>query len=235
MKNQYFGDINDYRKYGLLRALRAASGLRLGVWWMLTPDDERRDGKFVAYLTQPGRWRTFDPSLFDLLATVLSAERRVSVIANSGLLGDSLFVDAVVPDSKPARTASFAMVQERLRPAELVFLDPDNGLEIPSCPQGRRGSSKYVLSRELAELFGCEKSLLVYQHFRREERGAFVVRMSTSLRAATGAREVTCFQTSHVAFFLVAHPTHSVMLKSAVRHVSEQWGDQFRVFSDGNV
>lgn len=202
---------------------------------MLTPDDGREDGKFVAYLTQPDRWRPFDPSLFDLLATALPAERRVSVIANSGLLGDSLFVDAVVPDNKPARTASFAKVQEKLRSAELVFVDPDNGLEIPSCPLGRRGSSKYVLSRELAELFGCGKSLLVYQHFRREERSAFVRRMSTSLRSATGAREVTCFQTSHVAFFLVAHPTHSVMLKPSARHVSERWGDQFRVFSDGNV
>lgn len=235
MKNQYFGDINDYRKYGLLRALRAASGLRLGVWWMLTPDDGREDGKFVIYLTQPDRWRQFDPPLFELLAAALPAERRVSVIANSDLLGDAVFVDAVVPDGKPARTASFAEVQEVLRPAELVFVDPDNGVEIPSCPMGHSGSSKYVRSRELAELFGRGKSLLVYQHFRREERSAFVVRMSAALRAATGAREVTCFQTSHVAFFLVAHPAHSAKLKSAARHVSEKWGDQFRVFSDGNV
>ena len=29
MKDQYFGDINDYRKYGLLRALQAGSGLGL--------------------------------------------------------------------------------------------------------------------------------------------------------------------------------------------------------------
>ena len=33
MKDQYFGDINDYRKYGLLRPIIASSG------WMLTPDD----------------------------------------------------------------------------------------------------------------------------------------------------------------------------------------------------
>ncbi|MDO8501594.1 MAG: hypothetical protein Q7S20_07100 [Gemmatimonadaceae bacterium] len=50
MKHQYFGDVNDYRKYGLLRILQQASGLRLGVCWMLTPDDTRTDGKFVAYL-----------------------------------------------------------------------------------------------------------------------------------------------------------------------------------------
>jgi hypothetical protein len=44
MKNQYFGDINDYRKYGLLRMLQSSGGGRLLVAWMLTPDDGSRDG-----------------------------------------------------------------------------------------------------------------------------------------------------------------------------------------------
>lgn len=33
MKNQYFGDINDYRKYGLLRVLQS-TGSKLLVAWM---------------------------------------------------------------------------------------------------------------------------------------------------------------------------------------------------------
>ena len=36
MKDQYFGDINDYRKYGLLRVITASSGLQLLVAWMLS-------------------------------------------------------------------------------------------------------------------------------------------------------------------------------------------------------
>ena len=39
MKNQYFGDINDYRKYGLLRLIAKKTGLKIGICWMLTPDD----------------------------------------------------------------------------------------------------------------------------------------------------------------------------------------------------
>ena len=39
MKNQYFGDVNDYRKYGLLRALQGEGSLSTLVAWMLTPDD----------------------------------------------------------------------------------------------------------------------------------------------------------------------------------------------------
>jgi hypothetical protein len=39
VRNQYFGDINDYRKYGLIRALTNHGELRTTVCWMLTPDD----------------------------------------------------------------------------------------------------------------------------------------------------------------------------------------------------
>ena len=45
MKDQYFGDVNDFRKYGLLRLLTLQDGLRLGVCWMLTAPDGRPDGR----------------------------------------------------------------------------------------------------------------------------------------------------------------------------------------------
>jgi len=47
MKNQYFGDINGYRKYGLLRALQSNWAGRLLVAWMLIHDDTVETGDFV--------------------------------------------------------------------------------------------------------------------------------------------------------------------------------------------
>src|SRR5687768_3003787 len=64
MKNQYFADINDYFKYGILRCL-GKGGLRIAVCWMLTPDDGRSDGRKISYLSNPDRWRNYDPVLFD--------------------------------------------------------------------------------------------------------------------------------------------------------------------------
>ena len=66
MKDQYVGDINDYRKHALLRALQQG-GLNVGVCWMLAPPDECTDGRKLGYLTQPDRFRGYDPSLFDIL------------------------------------------------------------------------------------------------------------------------------------------------------------------------
>ncbi|MGA8572094.1 MAG: hypothetical protein ACLP7A_01900 [Desulfobaccales bacterium] len=62
MKNQFFGDINDFRKYGLLRVLTRStdsknndkkSDLTLGVCWMLNPDDNTPHGKRTKYLQLP--------------------------------------------------------------------------------------------------------------------------------------------------------------------------------------
>jgi hypothetical protein len=66
MKEQYVGDLNDYRKYALLRALAAGGENRIAVAWMLTPPDDRNDGNKRAYLDQPEKHRRFDPDLFDL-------------------------------------------------------------------------------------------------------------------------------------------------------------------------
>lgn len=62
MKNQYVGDVNDYRKYGLIRAIHSASGFRILVAWMLTRDDGRTDGQTTGYLDQPDRWEDSTPS-----------------------------------------------------------------------------------------------------------------------------------------------------------------------------
>ncbi len=43
MKDQYFGDLNDYMKYAILREFEMA-GLRLALHWMWTPNDRSNDG-----------------------------------------------------------------------------------------------------------------------------------------------------------------------------------------------
>ena len=70
MKDQYFGDVNDFRKYALLRSLVIPDGLRLGVCWMLTESDGKPDGNFLAYLFKPKTYRNIDPELFDWLKQV---------------------------------------------------------------------------------------------------------------------------------------------------------------------
>ena len=61
VQDQYFGDINDYRKYGLLRCICEAE-LHVGVCWMKTPSDNSGQGGRTDYLAKPHKYRSLDRS-----------------------------------------------------------------------------------------------------------------------------------------------------------------------------
>src|SRR4030067_571222 len=79
MQNKYVGDIGDYGKYSLLRALSGAGTtdpLRLGVVWYLRPDDKKPGGNQVGYLDQPDRYAALDPKVFNALSKIVKLNRR---------------------------------------------------------------------------------------------------------------------------------------------------------------
>jgi hypothetical protein len=67
LKNQYYGDINDYCKYGLLRCLEGVGMLPIGICWMLTDWDGSQNGNKTKYLDKVIKWQHYDPMLFDCL------------------------------------------------------------------------------------------------------------------------------------------------------------------------
>lgn len=207
MKHQYVGDINDYRKYALLRALSAGGANRIGVCWMLTPDDAGADGGKLAYLRQPERFRDFDPELFDILAHAAGEpdRRRLQTIEDSGAISGAAYYNETLPDDTAGRTAFMERCASKFRDADLVFFDPDNGLEV-SLPKGRKNSSKYLYLDEVAAFYDAGKSILVYQHFPRVERKAFLASCTERLRAVAPGSAVWAFTTSHVVFLLLVHP-----------------------------
>lgn len=207
MKHQYVGDISDYRKYALLRALSADGANRVGVCWMLTPDDGGADGGRLTYLGQADRHRRFDFELFDILAHAAAEpdRRRLQSIEDSGAITGGLYYNETLPDDTAGRAAFMERCASKFRDAELVFFDPDNGLEV-SLPKGRKNSSKYLYLDEVAAFYGAGKSLLIYQHFPRVERKAFLAFCADRLRGVASGCAVWAFTTSHVVFLLLVHP-----------------------------
>ena len=230
MKNQYFGDINDYLKYGLLRAIIGASGLRMLIAWMLTPDDQRADGNFVSYLENPAKWAHHDPDLFKHLKEMLAqgAPRRVGLLERSSLLPGAKYCSAIVPDSAKDRSTWFQSLLEQSQGRELVFLDPDNGLEVKSRPYGRKNSSKFLFWREVEALWASGKSLLIYQHFTREKRNHFIGRKSEELSHAAPSSLLEAFATPRVVFFLALQPAHQRFHPAIVDAVQHRWSGQIQ-------
>jgi hypothetical protein len=212
VKEQYVGDVNDFRKYALLRRL-AAVGAKIGVCWMLTPPDGRPDGNKLGYLKQPETWRPLDPELFDLLSRVDQnpAERRLRLIEESRIVPGAIYFNDTLSDGLEERAAYFHAARLALSGSDLVFFDPDNGLDVPSVTRGRRNSSKYLYFDEAAAFYRDGKSLLIYQHFPRVKRTEFLQRLSCALERHLVGCSVRPAATPHVAFLLVVRPEHHTL------------------------
>ncbi|TCK23513.1 hypothetical protein EV667_3349 [Ancylobacter aquaticus] len=228
MKEQYVGDISDYRKYALLRALAASGTNRMGVCWMLTAPDGRADGGKLAYLQQPERYRAFDPDLFDMLAHVAAEpdRRRLGSIEASEAVPGATYFNAAMSDDLLGRSAYMAACQSALATAELIFFDPDNGLEV-ALRKGRKGSSKFLYLDEVATFYAAGKSLLVYQHFPRVEREAFIQDCAARLRGVAPDADLWAFRTAHVVFLLLLHPSSPPSLVKAGRAACNRWPSDF--------
>ena len=225
MKNQYFGDINDYKKYGLLRAIIKANDFHVLVAWMLTPNDGSADGKFIKYLQQPQEYAHHDPALFDGLNDLLARnrDRNVGLIEDTDLIPGAKYFSEITPDSGPMRTSWFSSLTRVIADVDLVFLDPDNGLEVKSKLYGRKRSSKFLYWREVEELWSLGKSLLIYQHFIREKRPVFVQRMLEAVRLATPGSLVEAFSTVNVVFLMALQPQHHNRHDAIVDSVQDRW------------
>lgn len=230
MKNQYFGDINDYLKYGLLRTIGRETGLRTGVCWMLTEDDGRTDGGKTKYLDQHHKWRKHDPSLFDALqAAIQTGRRHIQVAETSGILPDALYHSDILADKRDARQGYFKNLESAAGACDLLFFDPDNGMAVPSKAMGSKGSSKYLYWEEAGRLARSGKSLIVFQHFARVKRDVFMADLQHRFAEETGAAWVGVLETSNVAYFIVSAQGHEQALRAACGSVARQWDPHIRV------
>ncbi|HXH61417.1 MAG TPA: hypothetical protein VNI20_08665 [Fimbriimonadaceae bacterium] len=228
MKDQYFGDVNDYRKYGLLRILCKSTGLPIGVCWMLTESDTSNDGEKRGYLESSGKWRHFDPELFDKLRAIEIADGRRSVKAFEGsdLLNEAKYQSSLLVDSALERRQYFEVCDAQFEQCDLVFFDPDNGVEVKSVPYGAKSSCKYVYWSELESVFAKGKSIVVYQHFPRIKRDDFIASLvSETTRRLPGCR-IDTYSTAHVLFLVAAQQEHVSLHCDAPSCVRERWQEQ---------
>ena len=177
MQNRYVGDIGDFVKFGLLRAL--GQGHRLGIAWYLCRDEtHNRDGRHVDYLKDCDRWRHLDPQLFyGLREIVCQGERSVRRVEVSGLLPNAAFSSAPLDfkgrasDRSDARRAWFQDALAELRGCSIVFADPDNSLcEIANYRWADRDAWKRMPLSEALDM-AAGRPAVVYHHNNRAPGG----------------------------------------------------------------
>ncbi len=234
MQNRYAGDIGDFGKLGLLRALRAA-GLSLGVNWYLVPDEKHnQDGKFTEYEDL----RVCDEALWDELKAIVDSDRReVEKLQKKSIL-DAVFYREVLDFSGKTKTERAAVrnawhkaALETLADVDVVFADPDNGLIVPSAAKTKR-ENKYVLPKELEDCYNNGSTVVYYQHQARLGDPDYLEKHRTLIdeNSFDGASAL-CLKfnkTSHRYYFFIIQPRHEAIIKRTVSDMlSSDWKNCF--------
>lgn len=165
MRDDFVGNIGDYGKYGLMRALTGVyppqeSRLSLGIIWYRTDRRRSRSGNFD-YLGQEDKYEDCDRDLFAAMREIDDNSRRLESIEASQILGrDSRFFYDPVPQEKSERDHWFASALSHVQTQDMILLDPDTGLKAT----GGFPSRKEASIDELRRVIDAGKVAVVYHH-----------------------------------------------------------------------
>ena len=246
MQDRYAGDIGDFGKYGLLRAL-CGDDLRLGVlWYAFEGDDEQSpgDGNRIDYLEPPDeRLRECDPDLFKRMhMLVYGGDRSIAAIEKSGVLPEDTFFHGEVltfkdrerPRERAAKRRMWlASGREAMKDAEVVFVDPDTGLEIPSTHPLSAKGPKYAYYDDLLPYLERGQSLVIYQHATRGAGGMErqIAQRLEELHERFGTRidpvVLRWRRVSARTYFILPAPRHVERLTACVQDfLDTEWGER---------
>ena len=256
VQNKYVGDVGDFGKYGLLRYLCSdveASGFlpSLGVIWYLVPDEAHsRDGGSIGYLkpteTNEERFKACDPLLYDALQRIVdNKSRSVANIRRDGVLprGTRFFEDVLTFEDLRGgveiRERRFARRAEWLNHAlrgtencDVVFFDPDNGLEVQVGRHQLRGP-KYAYYDELIPFALRNQSLVIYHHVARRGSAQGQIRdrlAQLKNRLHREAFALLYHRGSARAFFVVPTQRHwEGLSQRANAFLETRWSEHFEM------
>ena len=246
MQDRYAGDIGDFGKYGLLRALcgedEHGPALRLGVLWYRVPNEKgNNDGRHTGYV-HSGRGTSFeecDPELFAIMRTIVcGGTRSITRIEKSGALPrDTLYFSrplkfhGMKPGNPRAlkRRTWLAAAEHAVKGAEIVFADPDNGLETSSVGQLTAKGPKYVYNDDLDTFVDGRRSIVVYHHLGRQKHEQQIKRRLGELRerldTPQGAFALRYRRGTARAYFVLPAPKNAELLRTrAEALLGSFWG-----------
>ena len=256
MQDRYVGDIGDFGKYGLLRFLCGCPEapplghpIRLGIIWYLYPNElHNDDGKYTGYLSctslNHSELRACDPSLYESLRQlVVSNNRHVFGVRESGIFpSDTLYFE---------RNLSYALGESRrLRQAvrkdwlegslqatasaEVVFVDPDNGISETADPL-RKNGPKFVYIDDLRQIADRGQSLVIYHHLGRRGTAVEQIRywaeaLQSNLNMPRLPWALWYHRGTARAYFIVAQERHRAILENQLASfLDSPWSKHFEL------
>ncbi len=179
------------------------------------------------------------------LKSILGAEKReIRLLENDDILEATFFSECL--DFTGVRKAERAEFRKawydrslaKLSDRDVVLVDPDNGLVVPSAA-GRPKENKYVLPEELAGYYARGSSVIYYQHKARR-KDEFYARQHRELvhgQLFPDAEGLALkFRPTSQRYYLFAiQPRHRSIIKEAVDEMlATSWGEHFSLLQEGD-
>jgi hypothetical protein len=172
MQDQYAGDIGDYVKIALLNAVGV--GRKIGVGWYYTPNETQlNDGVHTTYLEKrhEDAWSSYDPTVYKKLRALVAGEQRTISALERGLIAGAVTYHNELLTGPGIREDWYARLKSSVSDCDLIFVDPDNGIEPAGFRAGSRKSIKSITFDEIKGLYSPTRPIVIYHHQTRFKGG----------------------------------------------------------------
>ena len=246
MQDRFVGDIGDFGKYGLLRALTGiwpplpeVDRLSLGVVWYRNAEESpkpRSPAKDAGYLDKADRFHDCDPVLFDALEEIVtSGERNLCVLERSGVLGEMASHGQTVPKDADARKQWANRALEAVDDSAVVFVDPDVGL----APATAGNSPAHARLAEIKPVVARAQTLVIYQSFGRsgkhpEQMARWMESLPQALSFEGIVRILRFRPCSPRAFIILPAAEHADLIDERLaKMLAGPWKQHFKRYPEG--
>ncbi len=255
MQCRYVGDIGDFGKYGLLRSIHKFMSERLGkpdfklgvVWYLTENETHNNDGGLTYYLhpnqEEPtteniARFAKCDKELYFKLRDIVRNNTRCvrSIRRNNVLPVNTFFYEATlsfngIPNKLRLneRESWLNSALEKTNGCDIIFVDPDNGLEVKSRKPHHKYGPKYVFFNELAPYLERGQSLIIYQHMNRMSAEKHIKKRLNQLQTKLDCKNVIPLRyhrgNARVFFIIPSYCHLETILEWRDSFLTEPWGE----------
>lgn len=231
VKNKYFGDTRDLFKYNLIfEIIREIDSInRFTFIPMLTKNKNGIGGNETDYSN--AKAGTENGELVRFLRRCVEEKRRnvteIKEFFQSKGIEIEIYKETEYFDAAN-RAGYFKSVPDELLYQSLIFLDPDNGLEI------KDSGEKHVLYSEVKDLFERMTGgsiLMVYQHFPREEHRQYIRKRANELKEKVGNWPLY-ISDDQIVFFLL---TKEESVRSHLYRILQKYNERHPKLYAGSI